>query len=68
MIESGVPGGGPSDAFRCGLAMQLALAGRTDGAREALAELWPTRSERNELEAAARAEADALGLALTGAR
>lgn len=48
--------------------MQLALAGRTDGAREALAELWPTRSERNELEAAARAEADALGLALTGAR
>jgi class 3 adenylate cyclase/tetratricopeptide (TPR) repeat protein len=41
VIEAGVARGGPSDAFRCGLAMQLALAGRHDEARAALAELGP---------------------------
>ncbi len=40
-IEEGVARGGPSDAFRCGLAMQLAVAGDLDGAREALASLGP---------------------------
>ncbi|HEX4747061.1 MAG TPA: adenylate/guanylate cyclase domain-containing protein [Gaiellaceae bacterium] len=40
-LEEGVARGGPSDAFRCGLAMQLALAGRHDDARVALAELGP---------------------------
>jgi len=41
VIEDGVARGGPSDAFRCGLAMQLAVAGRIDEAREALARLGP---------------------------
>jgi class 3 adenylate cyclase len=41
VIEEGVARGGPSDAFRCGLAMQLALAGRLDESRAALAELGP---------------------------
>lgn len=40
-IAEGVTRGGPSDAFRCGLAMQFALAGRADEAREALADLGP---------------------------
>ncbi len=40
-IAEGVARGGPSDAFRCGLAMQYALAGRLDEARDALAELGP---------------------------
>jgi class 3 adenylate cyclase/tetratricopeptide (TPR) repeat protein len=40
-LEEGVARGGPSDAFRCGLAMQLALSGRLDDARAALAELGP---------------------------
>lgn len=38
-IEAGVARGGPSDAFRCGLAMQLALAGRLDEASAALEQL-----------------------------
>jgi hypothetical protein len=41
VLEDGVARGGPSDAFQCGYAMLLALAGRSDGAREALAELGP---------------------------
>ena len=40
-IVEGVARGGPADAFRCGLAMQYALAGRLDDARAALAELGP---------------------------
>lgn len=40
-LEEGVARGGPSDAFQCGLAMLLTLAGRLDDAREALAELGP---------------------------
>ena len=42
VIEEGVARGGPSGAFRCGLAMQYALAGRFDEAREALARLGPS--------------------------
>jgi len=41
VIEDGVARGGPSDAFRCGLAMQHALAGRLDEARGELAVLGP---------------------------
>jgi len=39
VIEAGIARG--VSAFRCGLAMQLALAGRVDGAREAIASLGP---------------------------
>ena len=40
-LEAGVARDGPSDAFRCGLAMQYALAGRFGEARDALAGLGP---------------------------
>jgi len=41
VIEEGVARDGPSDAFRCGKAMLLALAGRLEDARHALDELGP---------------------------
>jgi hypothetical protein len=41
MIEAGIARGGPSDAFRCGLAMQFAVAGRFEEAQDALAGLGP---------------------------
>jgi hypothetical protein len=41
VLEDGVARGGPSDAFQCGYAMLLALAGRFDAARESLGELGP---------------------------
>jgi hypothetical protein len=40
-IREGIARGGPSDAFRCGEAMLLALAGRPEDARRALGELGP---------------------------
>jgi class 3 adenylate cyclase len=40
-LEAGIARDGPSDAFRCGLAMQLALLGRLDDARRAIEELGP---------------------------
>ncbi len=40
-IRDGIARGGPSDAFRCGLAMVFALAGRLEEAREAIAGLGP---------------------------
>jgi len=40
-LNAGVARGGPATAFRCGLAMQHALAGRSDEARRALDELGP---------------------------
>jgi class 3 adenylate cyclase len=44
-IEGGVGRDGPSGAFRCALAMQHALAGRHEDAREALSALGPTGFE-----------------------
>jgi hypothetical protein len=41
LLGAGMARGGPSDAFRCGLAMQLALTGRVADARRALADLGP---------------------------
>jgi class 3 adenylate cyclase len=41
VIREGIARGGPSDAFRCGEAMLLALAGRLEDARRALDELGP---------------------------
>jgi tetratricopeptide (TPR) repeat protein len=42
VIEEGIARGGPSEAFRCGEAMLLALAGRLEDARRALDELGPS--------------------------
>jgi hypothetical protein len=41
VIAEGIARDGPSEAFRCGLAMQYALAGRPEEARAALAALGP---------------------------